>query len=294
MALINFDCPECGHNLEVDEGGAGFIVKCPECGNPLQIPELPRARRVLKIAMAVATFLIVLLLLAVNLVFWAQGQKIRRERDDAQQALGEATRQSEAILLGQDQKLAALAQQLEHVKQQVQAQDTLAKAALEAVDEAETLSRELEQISREYLDNHSGARTALLRNHMIKVVEAAKNGLPAPPVITEVEPGKGIQGRAIVFPVLPGPDGQTLRENAEITGIEEDKVSVKFAGGTATYSLSELHPGVAAFLPVDRLLVLPRRQWASEVIRVHQLESARREERIAQLRNAVQACLPAP
>ena len=23
MALINFDCPECGHNLEVDEGGAG-------------------------------------------------------------------------------------------------------------------------------------------------------------------------------------------------------------------------------------------------------------------------------
>ena len=294
MALINFDCPECGHNLEVDEGGAGFIVKCPECGNPLQIPELPRARRVLKIAMAVATFLIVLLLLAVNLVFWTQGQKNRRERDDAQQALGEATRQSEAILLGQDQKLAALAEQLEHVKQQVQAQDALAKAAREAVDEAETLSRELEQISREYLDNHSGARTALLRNHMIKVVEAAKNGLPAPPVITEVEPGKGIQGRAIVFPVLPGPDGQTLRENAEITGIEEDKVSVKFAGGTATYSLSELHPGVAAFLPVDRLLVLPRRQWASEVIRVHQMESARREERIAQLRNSVQAYLPAP
>ena len=62
MALINFDCPECGHNLEVDEGGAGFIVKCPECGNPLQIPELPRARRVVKVAMATATVLIVFLL----------------------------------------------------------------------------------------------------------------------------------------------------------------------------------------------------------------------------------------
>ena len=53
MALINFDCPECGHNLEVDEGGAGFIVKCPECGNPLQIPELPKSRRYLIISLCV-------------------------------------------------------------------------------------------------------------------------------------------------------------------------------------------------------------------------------------------------
>ena len=42
MSLINFDCPECGHNLEVDERGAGFIIKCPACANPLQIPDLPR------------------------------------------------------------------------------------------------------------------------------------------------------------------------------------------------------------------------------------------------------------
>jgi hypothetical protein len=48
MALINFDCPECGHNLEVDEGGAGFIVKCPECANPLQIPGLPKSHRIRK------------------------------------------------------------------------------------------------------------------------------------------------------------------------------------------------------------------------------------------------------
>ena len=41
MAFINFDCPECRHNLEVDERGAGFIVKCPECQEPIQIPDMP-------------------------------------------------------------------------------------------------------------------------------------------------------------------------------------------------------------------------------------------------------------
>ena len=294
MALINFDCPECGHNLEVDEGGAGFIVKCPECGNPLQIPELPRSRRVLKIAMAASSGLAIVLLLAANLFFWSQNNKLRRLRSEDQETFRAAVQQSQAIILSQEQKVKALADQLAGVKQQIQAQDALATAALEAVDEAEALARDLEKLSREYLDNNAGARTALLRNHMIKVVESAKNSLPAAPVITEVEPGKGIQGREIVFPILPGPDGQTLRENAEVTGIEDDKVSVKFAGGTATYSLTELHPGVAAYLPVDRLLVLPRRQWASEVLRVHQLEAAKREEQIAQLRNTIQARLTPP
>ena len=66
MALINFDCPECGHNLEVDEGGAGFIVKCPECGNPLQIPELPKSHRIRKAAVAAATLLTILGLFGAN------------------------------------------------------------------------------------------------------------------------------------------------------------------------------------------------------------------------------------
>jgi len=128
---------------------------------------------------------------------------------------------------------------------------------------------------------------------MFQVVEAAKNSLPAAPVLTDVGPGRGIQGRQIVFPVLPGPEGQPLRENAEITAVEDDKVFVRFAGGSATYSLQELHPGVAAYLPVDRLLVLPRRQWAAEVLRVHQMQSARRDERLAQLRHAIESRLPA-
>ena len=107
-------------------------------------------------------------------------------------------------------------------------------------------------------------------------------------------PGQGVQGREIVFPVLPGPDGQVLRENAKVVGIDGDKVSVTFAGGTATYALSELHPGVAAYLPVDPLLVLAKRQWGAEVFRVHQTLQAARDQKIAQLRDAIQAQLPAP
>jgi DNA-directed RNA polymerase subunit RPC12/RpoP len=38
MADINFDCPACGHNLEVDERGAGMTVPCPECSKPIHIP----------------------------------------------------------------------------------------------------------------------------------------------------------------------------------------------------------------------------------------------------------------
>ena len=38
MADIIFNCPKCGHNLEVDEAGAGLTVPCPECSQPIQIP----------------------------------------------------------------------------------------------------------------------------------------------------------------------------------------------------------------------------------------------------------------
>jgi len=43
MADINFSCPHCGHNLEVDESGAGMTVPCPECSKSIEIPfpELP-------------------------------------------------------------------------------------------------------------------------------------------------------------------------------------------------------------------------------------------------------------
>ena len=38
MADINFDCPHCGHNLDVNERGAGLTVACPECSKNIEIP----------------------------------------------------------------------------------------------------------------------------------------------------------------------------------------------------------------------------------------------------------------
>ncbi len=290
MALINFDCPECGHNLEVDEGGAGFIVKCPECGNPLQIPELPKSRRYRKIAGAVATLLAIVLLLAINLILWFRAQALVKQTAELK-PLNEAIQRAQAISMAQETEIERLKKELADVK--MPDIDALAQAALAAVEESESLARELEGTSRRLLENSAADRTGLLRDHMRKLVNAAKNGLPAAPEVTDVGPGQGIQGRKIVFSVLPGPDGQVLRENAEVTGVDGDKISVTFAGGTATYALSELHPGVAAFLPVDPLLALPRRQWGSEAFRVHQTINAERDQKIAQLRDAIQAHLPA-
>ncbi len=288
--MINFDCPECGHNLEVDERGAGFIVKCPACANPLQVPELPKSHRIRKSLIAASTLLAILLLLGVNLLLWRQARDLKNQQADQQAAFLELNTQAQSLSHRQEQEIARLQQNVQDAQRS--ANQDLAHVALDALDFMESLSRELETTRRHYLDNHAGARTALLREHMSNVVESARNSLPAAPVITDVGPGRGIQGRQIVFPVLPNPDGQPLRENAEVTGIEDDKVSFRFAGGGATYSLTELHPGVSTYLPVDRLLALPRRQWAAEVVRIHQLQSARRDEQIAEFRRSVEAHLP--
>ncbi len=285
MAWINFDCPECGHNLEVDEGGAGFIVKCPECSNPLQVPELPRFRRIRKMVVAVTTLLAIVLLFAINVYFWTQNRDLHRQLAEWK-PLGEALQQAQDRSKSQDEKIVALNTELSAI--QMPDITALEEAALDAIEETESLSREIEVLSRKLLESSPAERSTLLRDDMRKRVEAAKNSLPSPPVITDLGPGRGIQGRQIIFPILPGPEGQTLRENAEVTGIANDKVSVKFAGGTASYTLSELHPGVAAFLPVDPLLSLPRKQWNSEVVRVQQTLNAQRDERISKLRAAIQ------
>ncbi len=290
MALINFDCPECGHNLEVDARGAGFIIKCPECDHPLQVPDLPRSHRYRRFLSAGFTFAAVVVLFAANTYFWMQTKSLRASLASQEAFIDEFRQKAQLAAMMQEAEIARLHTEAGESRQA--STEALAHAALDAIEEVETLARELEKTSRQFLDNHAGARTSLLREHMVKVVEAAKNGLPAAPVITDAGAGRGIQGRQIVFPVLPGPEGQTLRENAEVTAIHEDKVSVRFPGGSATYSLTELHPGVAAYLPVDRLLVLPRRQWAGEVLRIHQLRSAQRDEEIAKLRQAIEAHLP--
>ena len=38
MADVTFDCPECSHNLIVDEQAAGLVVACPECGTQIRVP----------------------------------------------------------------------------------------------------------------------------------------------------------------------------------------------------------------------------------------------------------------
>lgn len=43
MSDINFYCPLCGHNLTVDENGAGLVVTCPECSKPIRIPAALKA-----------------------------------------------------------------------------------------------------------------------------------------------------------------------------------------------------------------------------------------------------------
>jgi hypothetical protein len=290
MSLINFDCPECGHNLEVDERGAGFIIKCPECANPLQVPDLPRSHRIRKIAIAAATFLAIVALCIVNFLLWSSAKKASQELAANQKAFGETVQKCQALSMLQESKIKNLSRSLAEAK--VVKPGALSAAARAAIEEAEALSRELEATTGKLLESSPADRTTILRADMRKRVDAARNSLPSAPVITETEPGKGIQGRQIVFAALPGPDGQVLRENAEVTGVEEDKVSVKFPGGTATYALTELHPGVAAYLPVDPLLVLPRKQWSAEVFRIQQTLNAQRDQRIAELRDAIQSQLP--
>ncbi|MDY0150441.1 MAG: hypothetical protein RBT03_10200 [Kiritimatiellia bacterium] len=290
MAMINFDCPECGHNLEVDARGAGFIVKCPECSNPLQIPGLPPSHRWRYWIFPVVTLLVLLALFGTTAWFVRHSRTLRAELADQQQAFSEFQQGAQAAALQQEAAIARLTTAVEEA--QIASSAALAEAALDAMEEAESLAREFEEAAKNFLDNSPVARASLLREHMKRVVEAAKNTLPAAPVLTDVGPGRGIRGRQIVFPVLPGPEGQSLRENAEITAIDDDKVSVRFAGGSATYALSELHPGVAAYLPVDPLQVLSQRQWNAEVIRVHQLRTAQRDDRLAQLRRAIESRLP--
>lgn len=43
MSDINFNCPLCGHNLTVDENGAGLVVTCPECSKAIRIPTVLKA-----------------------------------------------------------------------------------------------------------------------------------------------------------------------------------------------------------------------------------------------------------
>ena len=289
MALINFDCPECGHNLEVDERGAGFIVKCPECQSPLQVPDLPHARRIKKVLFSLALAVIVLLLFAGNIWLWVQTRQTQTELTEFEEARDVVPAAAQASLIQQTAEINLLKKQL--ASRQSELRDVTG-AALDTMDALEATTRELGQARMRLLEQDPKEQTSLLRQHMDLVVKTSKATLVPEPIITETEPGKGILGRQIIFPVLVGLQGQPLRENAEVIAVEGDTISVKFAGGTATYRLSELHPGVAAYLPVDPLLVLPQSQWTAEARRVMQTQLAQHDEDLARKRDALEALLP--
>jgi hypothetical protein len=295
MAFINFDCPECGHNLEVDERGAGFIVKCPECQEPIQIPGLPSEetpsplRRHAR-TIAEAALLVVLAALA--------GWLFKRGHDAASRA-GRA-----------ETEAASLQQQLDETTALMQAR--LAARDMQHRDKArdgiavlDDLVRRLADQSGRYLKDLDSAETRLLENSkhdqekivraaMKERLEDARLALPQPPVEQDAEAGRGLlnRGTTLTFPVLLGADGQPLRENAEVTGIDGDQVSVRFSGGSATYRLKDLHPGVVAWLPaVDPLLLVPPPQRKAEALRLHRQRAAARAEELAAIEHEIDVAL---
>ena len=291
MALINFDCPECGHNLEVDEGGAGFIIKCPECESPLQIPDLPKSRRLVKTLLVLTTLLLLVVLGAAAAYFHQQAERLQTQYTEQEHMSRELLQNAQAAIMHQEREAQRWQQAADDAR--YAADTALADAALLAIEQAEAIAKELEESNRLLLDASEPARVKLLREHMKQRVDAARNTLPASPVITDVAPERGIQGQQIVFPVLPAPDGSALLENAEITSVQHDKISVLHHGGVASYHISALHPGVAAVLRIDPLTVLPKKQWRAEIKRIQHTQNQRRAEQLAESRQQIEDLLPA-
>lgn len=295
MAFINFDCPECGHNLEVDERGAGFIVKCPECQEPIQIPDMPTeadsrrplARTVIPIAAAV------LLAVAAAWGFFAAHSANARAAD----AEAEAASLRDQLEEANDRLEVRLqTQQIQHRSETREQLDALDAATRRLLDQATAHLRALDDTERRLIEESRRDQDSIVRADIKSRLEGARDALPQAPIVGDAEAGRGLQnsGTTLVFPVLLGANGQPLRENAEITAIEGDQVSVRFGGGTASYRLHELHPGVVSYLPaVDPLLLVPPAKRKAEALRLHQLQCARRDEEFGKLRDDVAAALHA-
>lgn len=294
MAFINFDCPECGHNLEVDERGAGFIIKCPECDHPLQIPELPKSHRIRKSIVGGLTIALFVALAAGCVFFASRDGASRRRAADSEEALAELTEKTGALAAAQEAELTMLRRSM--AARSRMDPTALSDAAREVLAEAERLARQLDDAERRLLEASPRERDILLRKNLRERMEEAKASLPNPPIFNEAEPGKGLMntGRQLIFPVLLSAEGKPLRENVEITGLDGDHVSVRFQDGSASYRLAELHPGVVAYLPaVDPLLILPSKQRQAEALRIHQTECARRSEALSALRHDLETQISA-
>ena len=283
MAFINFDCPDCGHNLEVDERGAGFIVKCPECQEPIQIPDMPTEAGPLR-----AHIKAILLGVAAIVVIAAAAWGVHAYRGVAARA--DAAEKEVASLRDQLEEAAdrlevqLQTQKIQHRSSAREQMDALDNVTHRLLDQANAYLRSLDDAERRLVESSKHEQEILVRADMKERLEEAKEALPLPPEFGDAEAGRGLQnsGRTLVFPVLLGANGKPLRENAEITSVNGDEVSVRFEGGGATYRLAELHPGVAAYLPaVDPVLLVPPVRRKPEALRLHQLRCARRAEELA-------------
>lgn len=293
MAFINFDCPECGHNLEVDERGAGFIVKCPECQEPIQIPDMPtEAGPVRAHARAIAFVAIAVLLAAAAAWGFFALRSANARLDDANAEI--ASLRDKLDEANDRLELQLQAQQIQHRSDAREQTAVLDEVTHRILDQATAYLRSLDDAERRLVESSKHEQEILVRADMKERLEEAKDALPLPPVFGDAEAGRGLQnsGRTLVFPVLLGANGKPLRENAEITSINGDEVSVRFEGGGATYRLSELHPGVAAYLPaVDPVLLVPPVRRKPEALRLHQIRCTRRAEDLAALADELDAAL---
>ncbi len=45
MIDVNFDCPQCGQNLDAPEDMAGLFIECPACTKIIKVPTVAEAQR---------------------------------------------------------------------------------------------------------------------------------------------------------------------------------------------------------------------------------------------------------
>lgn len=291
MALINFDCPECGHNLEVETEGAGSIVDCPECHHPLQIPELPSAarRRRLFAALRIAGLVAAGFVLGLVVAKPACAPDAAPDEPEAVSAAAPAAASSAAVDALRDQlddlrdTLAATRKDLARAREEA---ELYARNGRELADTAKSLSDRLAKAEEGLYSANASARDKFLRGVLRARFADPANALPVPPVVSDAEAGKGFResGRSYLFPQLPDRDGKILRENATATSVDGDHLSVSFPGGAESYPFPRLHPGVIAALPdVDPILAVPPKARAEEARKALRAETEDRNAGIANL-----------
>ena len=286
--LINFDCPHCSHNLEVDARGAGFIVRCPECNEPLQIPTPPPRFPWERIAVPVA---VALLFVATVVAYHLRFRDLVAQRDAARADRDQTAATNDSLAaerLQADLGTIAVQEELDTVSAERDALLPYPELYKTLADTAAQWANELSSTESRLLKASRADRDEALRDEFRSRIEAARGELPAPPDISPAPAGQVIAGRRIHFPVLPARDGHPLHQNAEIVGLDGPQIAVRYPGGSASYHPRELHLGVLSYLPLDPLLAFPERTWNAEIDKILAARQSSRQAALADL------ALPSP